>query len=115
MNTHQHKIALSLSAFILPGLGQLHLKERFKGWMMILLCFADIILIFGKFMMGVLVVTEKYHRQKDALSHIGKQLWEAVLLQKEWLIGGIIFLILIWLWSVWDIWKHPSAKEQASV
>lgn len=112
--SNQHKIAFSLSAFILPGLGQLHLKERVKGWIMILLCFVDIILIFGKFMMGVLVVSEKYHRKQDPLSHLGKQLWEAAVLQKEWLICGILFLILIWLWSVWDIWKHSNAKGQDS-
>lgn len=104
-NPHQYKIALSLSAFVLPGLGQVHLKERAKGWTLILLCFIDIIFLFGKFMMGVLVVSEKYYKQKSPLSHLGHQLWEAVLFQKEWLIGGGVFLLAIWLWSIWDVWN----------
>jgi len=76
---------------------------------MILLCFFDILIMIGKFMMGLLIVSEKsLHQKREVFAHLGKDLWEATLLQKEWLIGGLIFIILIWLWSIWDISKNSS-------
>lgn len=107
-NPHQKKIALSLSAFILPGLGQLHLKKRAKGWVMILLCFLDIIFVFAKFLMGLLIISQNNPQKREPLAQIGKQLWQAALLQKEWLVGGLIFLLIIWGWSVVDILKDKK-------
>ena len=111
-SSHQKKIALSLSAFVLPGLGQLHLKQKTKGWAMILLCFFAIIFVLAKFMMGLLLVTEKtLHQKREILASIGKDLWQAASIQKEWLIGGFIFLVIVWAWSVWDVWKDSTLDE----
>ncbi len=112
-NSHQIKIAFSLSAFILPGLGQLHLKKRIKGWIMILLCFLDIILMFGKFLMGILLITQNSPHKRE-FSHLTAQFWQAAVLQKEWLIGGLLLLVCIWIWSAWDIWKEASELETKS-
>jgi len=114
-NSNQYKIALSLSAFILPGLGQVHLKQRKKGWLMILLCFFAILFVFGKFMMGLLIVLEASHQKREPLAHLFQQLWQAAVLQKTGLLGGLFFLLAVWIWSVWDIWKsQPRSGESNS-
>lgn len=109
LHTHQKKIALSLSAFVLPGLGQLHLKKRFRGWIMMLLSFFAVILTFWKFMMGVLIVLNNSHHKREPLLHLGEQLSKAFLLEKNWIWGGLLFIFLVWIWSILDIMK--STRE----
>ncbi len=100
---HEEKIALSLSAFILPGLGQLYLKKRIKGWLMIFLSFSTLIFAFAKFMMGVLQILNPIHQKREALLHLREELWQAFMLQKFWMIGACIFIGVVWLWSILDI------------
>ncbi len=78
---------------------------------MILLCFFAIIFAFAKFMMGLLIITQNNHQARQPLLHLGTQLWQAFLLQKTWILGALVFLLMIWLGSVIDIWKDKINSE----
>src|SRR4029453_3594500 len=96
-------IAFSLSAFLLPGLGQFHLGFRKTGWTMVLLSLSTAIFIFGKFMMGVFQVMDRAHYLRPPRLEVLKTLLEALRVESSWMIAGAILLFLIWVWGIWDV------------
>src|SRR4030095_4737665 len=96
-------IAFSLSAFFLPGLGQLHLGFRKTGWAMVLLSLSTAIFIFGKFMMGVFEVMDRTHYLRPPRLEVLKTLLGALRVESHWMIGGLVVLFLIWVWGIWDV------------
>ncbi len=102
-NQNKKWIALLLSGFLLPGLGQVHLGNRKKGWMFILLSFSTLILTFSKYMMGLLKVAQIHPHSRFIYSQISKSLIEAFWLEKVWIFAGISSLLLIWIWGILDI------------
>ncbi len=97
-------IALLLSAFFLPGLGQVHLGKKKRGWFFILLSLSTLILTFSKYMMGLLKVTQMHPHLRLNYAHISNGLIEAFWLEKNSILLGTILIFFIWLWGVLDVW-----------
>jgi hypothetical protein len=105
----QRWIALSLSALLLPGLGQLHLNSKKKGWALILLSLAALIITFGKFMMGVFQVSEKLHYPRPPDLAVLRILSQAFQAEKTWILAGLGLIVLIWVYGILDIlWIQRS-------
>ncbi|MBL7685137.1 MAG: hypothetical protein JNK65_03765 [Deltaproteobacteria bacterium] len=109
--TSSHKIALSLSAFVLPGLGQLHLKRKKIGWFFIISSFASLILMFGKFMEGVFFAAEHHRFPRPPLLPILKILKEGFLYEKNAILGSLACLITIWILSIVDIYRNKNESS----
>lgn len=102
-------MALFLSGLILPGLGQVQLGGKKKGWAMILLVLVSLIIAFAKFMMGVLIVAEQNRFARPPSLQIWKTLLQAYQMEKTWVLGGLFLTLLIWILSILDI-MFPSKK-----
>jgi TM2 domain-containing membrane protein YozV len=102
--------ALFLSGLILPGLGQIQLGEKKKGWLMILMVIGSVIITFAKFMMGVLQVAERHRFARPPSLQIWKTLGEAFQMEKEWVLGGLLITLLVWVLSILDLIPLRSGR-----
>ena len=101
-------IPLFLSALILPGLGQIQLGQKRKGWLFVVAVLSLTVVILGKFMMAVFRVTERHRFPRPPRLEIGKTLLEAYHLEQTWILIALVLLLLFWLASVLDILLHPK-------
>jgi hypothetical protein len=102
-NNQNRSIALFLSGLVLPGLGQIHLGHKKKGWAMVLLTLSTLIIAFAKYMMGVFKIVESHRYPRPPSLQILKTLLESYRLEKTWILCGFGLIVLIWLWSVVDV------------
>src|SRR5215471_14849371 len=93
-------IPLFLNAFILPGLGQIQLGQKKKGWLFAGAVLSLTIVIIGKFMMAVFRVMERHRYPRPPALDIGKTLLEAFHLQKAWILSALLLIALFWLVSI---------------
>jgi hypothetical protein len=101
-------IAFSLSAFLLPGLGQLHLGFRKSGWFLILSSFSVSIFTLGKFMMGVFKAMDRSHYARPPHLDVLKLLYQAFQAEKVWMFGGLALLLMLWAWGILDVLKKTE-------
>jgi len=102
-------VALFLSALILPGLGQIHIGDKKKGWAMVLSTLGLCILTFAKFMTGVLKVVELHRHPRPPQLQVLKILGEAIQMEWAWLLAGFLLIVLIWVYSILDLSPWKSA------
>jgi Na+/melibiose symporter-like transporter len=101
-------IPLFLNALILPGLGQMQLGQKKKGWFFAGAVLSLTIVMIGKFMVAVFRVMELHRYPRPPTLDIGKTLLEAFQLEKAWILTALLLLALFWLVSILDLVLRPK-------
>jgi hypothetical protein len=101
-------IPLFLSAFLLPGLGQIQMGNKKRGWFFVGAVLALNVVIFGKFMMAVFRVMERHRYPRPPMLNVGKMLMEAYHLEQTWILTSLGLLFLFWMASILDILIRPK-------
>jgi len=114
MSTQKTK-AFLLSALCLPGAGQLYLKQRLKGYLLIsascaAICYA--LIHFFKSYREILrsfPITQYKHHLSDAFFKLVTLTFE-----REWkiLLGSLILLVVVWIISMLDLIFYPSESNK---
>ncbi len=102
-SSSRHKMAFFLSAFLLPGLGQLYLQRRGGGFFFILTTFSIFTVVFSKWMLASLAGFEIYREVYPMSLQLIKSFGFAYSKTKAWVWGGVVFSVLIWIGSMLDI------------
>ncbi len=97
------RVAIFLSTFLIPGLGQIYLGRKGKGWILMLSTLTALIVMFAKFMMGILWASENIRPVQLSGVMSLELVLKAYEFSKYWLWVGLLILTLTWVGSVWDI------------
>ncbi len=114
MSTQKTK-AFLLSALCLPGAGQVYLKQRLKGYLLIsascaAICYA-LIHFFKSYraLLKSFPIAQYKHHLSDAFFKLITLTFE-----QEWkvLLGSLVLLIAVWIMSMLDLILYPSESSK---
>lgn len=103
--------AALLSGLVLPGIGQLSLGYKKRGWMIIFVTFIFIFMLIGKVIQQAESIVEKMQKSGEAINIklISKQTSEFVAFSDNSSLNTLIILLIsIWVYSIIDAYFLSS-------
>lgn len=93
-----------MNAFLFPGLGQIYLGRKKRGWVFILLTFSVLIFTFAKYSVALFKVIEIRHPRPPAFNLV-QNLIAAYQMEKTLIGIGVSILLLCWIGSMVEIYR----------
>lgn len=104
-------LALLINALVLPGLGQIYLKKKLRGFVFSTLSLLIVMAGFARYM-SVLFATANLPRHSSRHLNVFSLFGEAWRVDHRILLAFLIALLLVWLLSILDILLEKEVRDE---